>query len=85
MTTTAARNRLISGMMSPPEGLKYLNGETSEEMLGTFRDYSCREAAYGKSIFTRVQQRRLISLMDWVKVRTILEEEVPFLDGTTVQ
>ena len=28
MTTAAARNRIIADMMSPPEGLKHLNGET---------------------------------------------------------
>ena len=70
-------------MMSPPEGLKHLNGETSEEMLVTFRDYTRRDKEYGKIIFTRVQQRRLISLMDWVKDKTRLEEEASFPDGTT--
>ena len=64
MTTAAARNRIIADMMSPPEGLKHLNGETSEEILGTFRDYARRDAADGKIIFTRVQQRRLIFLMN---------------------
>ena len=43
MSTTTARNRIIADMMSPPEGLKHLNGETSEEMLGTFRDYAWRD------------------------------------------
>ena len=33
-------------MMSPPEGWKHLNGETSEEMLGTFRDYAWRDKEY---------------------------------------
>ena len=53
--------------MSPPEGLRHLNGETSEEILGKFRDYARREKEYGEIIFTRVQQSRLIPLMDWVK------------------
>ena len=43
MSTTTARNRIIADMMSPPEGLKYLNDETLEEMLGTFRDYARRD------------------------------------------
>ena len=64
MSTTTARNRIIADMMSPPEGLKHLNGETSEEMLGTFRDYDRRDKEDGKIILTRVQQRILISLMD---------------------
>ena len=39
MSTTTARNIIISDMMSPLEGLKHLNDETSEEMLVTFKDY----------------------------------------------
>ena len=76
MKTAAARNRIIADMMSPPEGLKHLNGEISEEMVGTFRDYDRRDAADGNIIFTRVQQSRLINLIDWVNYRTRLEEEV---------
>ena len=83
MSTTTARNIIIADIMSSPEGLKHLNGETSEEMLGTFRDYDRSDKEYGKKIFTRVQQRRLISLMDWVKYKTRIEEEASFPDGTT--
>ena len=72
-------------MMSPPEGLKHLNGETPEEMLGTFRDYDRRDKEDGNIIFIIFQQRRLISLMDWVKGKTRLEEEASFPDGTTRQ
>ena len=42
-------------MMSPLEGLKHINGETSEEMLGTFKDYARRDKEYENIIFTRVQ------------------------------
>ena len=83
MSTTIARNIIIANIMSPPEGLKHLNGETSKEMLGTFRDYARQYKEYGKIIFTRAQQRRLISLIDWVKDENILEEEASFPDGTT--
>ena len=72
-------------MMSPPEGLKHLNGETSEEMVGTFRDYARRDKEDGRIILTRVQQRRLIYLMDWVKDKTCIEEEASFTDGITRQ
>ena len=71
--------------MSPPERLKHFNGETSEEMLGTFRDYNSSDKEYGKIIFTRFQQRRLISLIDWVKDKNCLEEEEYFPYGTTRQ
>ena len=81
MSTTTARNRIIADMMSPPEGLKHLNGETSKEMLGTFRDYARSDKEYGNIIFTGVQQRRLISLMDWLKDKNRLEEEASFTDG----
>ena len=70
-------------MTSTPEGLKHLNGETSEEMLSTFRDYARCDKEYGKIIFTRFQQRRMISLMNWVKDKTRLEEEASFPYGTT--
>ena len=83
MSTTTARNRIIADMMSQPEGLKHLNGEASEEMLGTFRDYAWRNKEDGNIIFKRVQQRRLISLMDWVKDKTSLEEEASFPERTT--
>ena len=53
ISATTARNRIIADMMSPPEGLKHLNGETSKEMLGTFRDYARREKEDGKNILTR--------------------------------
>ena len=71
--------------MSPTEGLKHLHGKASEEMLGSFRDYAHRATGDVNIIFTRVQQSRLISLMDWVKDRTRLEEEVSFIDITTRQ
>ena len=69
--------------MSPPEGIKLLNGETSKEMLGTWRDYHGSDKEDRKNIFTRVQQRRLIPLMDSVKDNTRHEEEASFTDGTT--
>ena len=43
ISTTTAGNRIIDNMMIPPKGLKHLNGETSEEILGTFRDYDRSE------------------------------------------
>ena len=73
MSTTTTRNRIIADIVSPPEGMKHLNSETFEEMLGTSRDYAWRDKEDGNIIFTRVQQMRLISLMDWVKDKTRLE------------
>ena len=55
MSTTTARKIIVADMMSPPEGLKHLNGETSEEMLVTFRDYAQRDKEDGNIILTRVR------------------------------
>ena len=85
MITAASRNRITADIMSLSEGMKHLNGEKSEEMIGTFRDYARRDASDRNIIFARVQQRRLISLMDWVKDRDNREEDVSFSDGTTRQ
>ena len=60
MSNTTARNIIIADIMSPPEGLKHINGETSEEILGTFGDYARRDKEDGKIIFARVQHRRLV-------------------------
>ena len=64
MSSTTAINIIIADIMSPPEVLKHLNGETSKEILGTFMDYAQHDKEDGNIIFTRVQKRRLISLMD---------------------
>ena len=72
VSTTTARNIIIADMMSQPEGLKHLNVETSKEISGTFKDYARREKEYENIIFTKVQKRRLISLMSWVKDKTRL-------------
>ena len=45
----------------------HLNDELTEGMIATFWDYGCRYVAYGKIIFNRVQQKRMISLKDRVK------------------
>ena len=48
-------------------------------------EYSQCDKEDGKITFTRVQQRGLISLMDWVKDKTHLEKEASFPDGMTRQ
>ena len=69
--------------MSPPEGLTHLDDETDEGMMLTFRDFGRRDANDGRIIFSQVQQKRLISLMDWVKDKSRLKKEVTFENGTT--
>ena len=83
ITIDANKKRVIEDILPPPEGLKHLIHETSEEMQSTFRDYGRRTVADGKLILTRVQQKRLIALMDWVKDRSRLREDQSFAMMTT--
>ena len=66
ISTTTARNIIITDIMSPTEGLKHINGETPEEILGTFREYDRRYKEDRYIVFTRVQKRRLIFLVGWL-------------------
>ena len=51
--------------------------------MSTFRDYGRRDVSDGMIIFTRVKQKRLVALKDWVNDRKILNEETAFETGTT--
>ena len=66
-----------------PEGVRHLNDESTEGMVATFRDYGRRDVADEKIIFNRVQQKRMISLNDWVKEKVLLQQEADFETGTT--
>ena len=63
--------------------MRNLNGESTKEMIATFRDYVRRDIANGKIIFNRVQYKYMISLKDWMKDKARLQEEVEFETGTT--
>ena len=52
-------------------------------MITTFQDYGHSEIADGKIIFNRDQQKRMISLKDWVKDKVRLKEEATFETRTT--
>ena len=78
MTTVSTRKRIIADMMSPPEGLKHLNDEILEEMLGKFREYARRYAADGNIVFTRVQKWGWYpSWIGW-RIGLVLRENYPF-------
>jgi hypothetical protein len=85
ISTARNCNRIIADMNSAPEGLDHLNDESTEGLMSMYRDYTKRTVADGKIIFTRIQQRRIIALKDWVKDRFRLEEDATFGDGTTRQ
>ena len=82
ITTARVRTQMIAELFTAPEGLFHLVDETNEGLQSAFREYSRRDKADGKIIFTRVQQKRLISLMDWVKDRARLNEIIEF-EGDT--
>ena len=82
ITTNANKNTIVAEILSPLEGLTHLDDETDEGMTSTFRNFGIRDANDGKIIFIWFQQKRLISLMDWVKDKSRLNEEVTFDNGT---
>ena len=73
----------MNKLLISPEGMHHLNDESTKVMIPTFRDYVCRDVADGKIIFNRVQNKRMISLKDWVKEKLRLQEEAEFETGTT--
>ena len=82
ITTNANKNTIVAELLSPPEVLGHLNDETEEGMVATFCDFGRRDANDGKIIFSRVQQKRITSLMDWVKDRVRIDEPTDFEAGT---
>ena len=78
------KNTIVAELLSSPEGLGHLNDETEEGMISTFRDFGRRDANDGKIIFSRVQQKRITYLMDWVKDKVRLDEPTDFEVGTDI-
>ena len=83
ITILAQRTRIMNELLIAPEGIRHINDESTEGMMVTFGDYGRRDVADGKIIFNRVQQKRMISLKDWVKDKVRLQEEAEFETGTT--
>ena len=73
----------MNKLLISPESMRHLNDESAEGMIATFQDYGHRDVAYGKIIFNRVQQKRIILLKDWVKYKVRLQEQAEFETGTT--
>ena len=82
ITTNANKNTIVAELLSPPEGLGHLNNETKEGMIATFCYFGRRDANDGKIIFSRVQQKRITSLMNWVKDNVRIDEPTDFEAGT---
>ena len=74
ITILSQRTRIMNKLLIAPEGMRHLNDESTKGMIVKFRDYGCIDVADGKIIFNRVQQKRMISLKDWVKEKLQLQE-----------
>ena len=84
ITISAQSTRIMNKLLIAPEGMLHLNDESTKGMIATFWDYGRRDVADGKIIFfIRFQQKRMISLKDWVKDKVRLQEEAEFETGTT--
>ena len=55
ITISAQRTRMMNELLISPEGMRNLNDELTKGMIAPFRDYGCRDVAYGKIIFNRAQ------------------------------
>ena len=82
ITTNSNKNIIVSELLSPPEGLAHLGNETEEGMIATFRYLGRRDADDGNIIFSRVQQKRITYIMDWVKDKVGLDKPTDFEAGT---
>ena len=75
-------NGLIQYMLSPPEVIRHLQDEDADGIQSACSGYSRRTASNGKFTISRVRQKRLISLMHWVKDKHRLAESAKFPLGT---
>ena len=70
-------------MLSPPEGIRHLQDEDADGIQSACSGYSRRTASNGKFNVIRVRQKRIFSLMHWVKDNHCLAKPAKFPLGTT--
>ena len=73
-----ARERICNDMMTDPEGIVHLNVEDAEGIQSACSGYDKRNKAARRFTITQVQQKRLTSLMYWVKDKRRLKEPTEF-------
>ena len=73
-----AREVICDDMMTDTEGIGHLNVEYAEGIQSACSAYTKRTPATRIFTVTRVQQKRLISLMYWVKDKHRLKEPTEF-------
>ena len=76
-------NGLIQDMLSPPEGIRHLQDEDTDRIQSACSGYDRRTASNVNFNVSIVRQKRLISLMHWVKNKYRLSEPAKFPLGTT--
>ena len=54
-------------MLTEPKGIRHLNDKDAEMIQAACGGYAKRTLANGRFVVTRIQQKRLVSLMYWVK------------------
>ena len=73
-----AREVICDDMMTDTKGIGHLNVKYSEGIQLDFSGYAKGTPEARRSTVTRVQQKRLISLMYWVKDKHRLKEPTEF-------
>ena len=73
-----ARDVICNDMMIDPNGIGHFNVEYAEGIQSACSAYTKRTPATRIFTVTRVQQKRLISLMYWVKDKCRIEEPPEF-------
>jgi hypothetical protein len=65
--TDAKRAAILDDMMADPEGLGHLINESAERIVHACNAFTKRFPANSRFSVTRIQERRLISLMHWAQ------------------
>ena len=81
ISTAGHRNAVKEDMMPQPEGIAHLQDETPDGIKDACNSYAKRPGNQ-RFVITRVQMKRLTSLMHCVKDMKRLDEEIAFDAGT---
>ena len=74
INTQGARNVIQEYLLTEPKVIGHLDNKDAEGTREEYRGYAKRTRADGIFAVTRVQQKRLILLMNWVKYQRRLGE-----------
>ena len=67
INTQGAKNGIQEDMLTETEGIGHLNDKDAERIQAACGGYTNITLVNGRFVVTRVQQKRLVSLMYWVK------------------